>query len=183
MGPLTNMYSGRRQKAAALRGIREQEGTATADREHPVVSGGPVSEGTYLAVEGVMDKTWESPDGRFPLGESNDMLAGPVNGPTCLSRATPSSVLGEGLLIACESRAERIWAPAREWLSIEWVWEAVSRTLTWPSDGARPTSLSADSACSPAKSDVITCFIMSTLGKSWNLAPYRSFHGVLFTIP
>lgn len=97
MGPLTNMYSGRRRKAAALRGIiREQEDTATADRELLLVGGVSGSERIDLAVEGVMEETWEHPGARCLLGRSSDKLAGPVNEPTCLSRATPSSVLGEG---------------------------------------------------------------------------------------
>lgn len=72
--------------------------------------------------------------------------------------------------------------PAREWLSIEWVWKGRFSNLDLAIRWGRPTSLSADSELSPAKSDVITCFIMATLGKSWSLAPYRSFHGVLVTL-
>lgn len=73
MGPLTNMYSGRRRKAAALRGIiREQEDTAAADRELLLAGGVSGSERIDLAVEGVMEETWEHPGARFLLGRSND---------------------------------------------------------------------------------------------------------------
>lgn len=54
-------------------------------------------------------------------------------------------------------------------------------TLVWPLYGSLPTSLSADSAFWPAKSDVVARFTMALLGKYWSLVRDHSIDDTLVT--
>lgn len=98
MGPLTNMYSERRRKAAALRGtIREQEDTATADRELLLAGGVSGPERIDLAVEGVMQKHLGAPRRTIPIGqvERQVWLGQSMGRPACQGRRQgPSWVEG-----------------------------------------------------------------------------------------
>lgn len=91
--------------------------------------------------------------------------------------------LGWTLLIACKRRGPRESGPQTMSGSRRgWVWESRLSNLDLTTRWGPPTSLSADSVCSPAKSDVITCFIMAPLGKSWSLARCCLFHGVFIML-
>lgn len=169
--PLTNMYSeGGGQKQRRSEGYVNSRHGNSRPRTTCSRGWGTVSERIYLAAEGVMEKTLENPDERSLLGKSNDKLCWASQWAELPVKGHAKLRLGWTLLIACETRSERIWAPAGEWLSIEWVWESRLSNLDLTTRWGPPTSLSADSVCSPAKSDVITCFIMAPLGKSWSLA-------------